>query len=175
MSVELRAPGADDAADLADLLSRNRDYFRTGEPLRPDDFYTPEHQARVIEEAAVARERGSGFMFLVEHDGVLAGRANLSSVIRGAFQSASAGYVVDEAHAGRGVARAALGQLVDIAFDELSLHRLQGETLVENIASQRVLLSCGFVRYGTAPGYLRIVGRWQTHHLYQLINPRWSG
>ena len=171
--MRLRVPAANDAADLASLLTRNRDYFRSGEPLRSDEYYTVEHQARVITDAAAARESDTAFMFLIEHHGSVAGRANLTSVIRGAFQSASVGYVVDEHHSGKGVATAALRMLVELAFGELHLHRLQGETLVDNVASQRVLRACGFVHYGTAPDYLRIDGRWQTNHLYQLINPLW--
>lgn len=175
MPITLRLPDVDDAHPLSDLLTRNRDYFRTGEPLRSDAFYTPAHQATVITAARASGEEGSAYMFLIEDDGVLVGRANLSSVIRGAFQSASVGYAVDEAHAGRGIATAALRALIDIGFGRLDLHRLQGETVTGNVASQRVLAACGFQQYGTAPDYLRIDGHWQAHELYQLINPNWSG
>ena len=174
MSVELRVPSAADAPALSALLTRNRAYFATGEPRRPDDYYRPERLAEVIAEAEAARAAGTALLFLIEEDGVLVGRANLSSVIRGAFHSASVGYVVDEAHTGRGVATAALRTLIEIAFGSLNLHRLQGETLVTNVASQRVLTACGFVHFGTAPDYLRIDGRWQTNELYQLINPAWA-
>lgn len=155
------------------MLTRNRDYSRTGEPLRSDEFYTREHQAEVIEAAQAARTAGTGFMFVMEDDGHVVGRANLSSVIRGAFHSASVGYVVDQGHTGRGVASAALRHMIDLAFRDLALHRLQGETLQDNRASQRVLQRCGFRHYGTAPDYLRINGRWQTNELYQLIYPDW--
>jgi len=42
-------------------------------------------------------------------------------------------------------------------------------TLLHNVRSQRVLERNGFVRLGLAPAYLRIVGLWQDHVLYQLI------
>ena len=44
-------------------------------------------------------------------------------------------------------------------------------TLTRNVASQRVLERAGFVRYGTAPDYLQIDGRWQEHAIYQCIAP----
>lgn len=53
--------------------------------------------------------------------------------------------------------------------DVLGLHRLQAETLVHNIASQRVLEKNGFSRYGMAPEYLKIDGAWQDHLMYQRI------
>uniref|UniRef100_UPI0011AFF0BF GNAT family N-acetyltransferase n=1 Tax=Arthrobacter sp. GMC3 TaxID=2058894 RepID=UPI0011AFF0BF len=74
---------------------------------------------------------------------------------------------------GQGIATGALSELIRLAFTELNLHRLQGETLVDNRASQHVLARCGFIHYGTAPSYLRIQGRWQTHELYQLTNDHW--
>ncbi len=173
MDVTLRSPEVGDAEALGDLLRRNRAHFATGQPVRPEGYDSTASQATVIAEAQRARDNGAAAMFLIETDGRLVGKADLNSVIRGAFQSASVGYLVDEAYTGRGVATAALRLLVRHAFDALNLHRLQGETLVDNLPSQRVLLSCGFVHYGTAPDYLRLQGRWQTNALYQLINPAW--
>ena len=156
-----------------DFVVRNRDHFRTGEPARSEAYYTPAGQADLVAAADRARETGTGLLFLVEEDGVLVGRAQLNSVIRGAFDSASVGYGVDRACTGRGIATAALRLLVGVGFDVLGLHRLQGETLVDNVASQGVLAACGFEHYGTAPDYLRIDGRWRAHELFQRINPGW--
>ncbi|WP_324650212.1 GNAT family protein [Georgenia sp. H159] len=168
--VHIRPVALEDARELAELLSRNRDYFRTGEPHRPEDYYTAEGQRALVGVALQARDAGSGTTFVIESGGVLVGRIALSSIVRGAFQSGSVGYVVDRAAAGRGVATAALRQVVDVAFVDLDLHRLQADTLPENVASQRVLHKCGFVRIGRAPHYLRIDGRWRTHDLFQLVN-----
>jgi len=70
----------------------------------------------------------------------------------------------------RGVATAAVGLMVRTAFADLRLHRVQAETMVHNHASQRVLERNGFVRYGLAPAYLKIAGRWQDHVMFQVIN-----
>jgi ribosomal-protein-alanine N-acetyltransferase len=61
--------------------------------------------------------------------------------------------------------------MLRLAFGELHLHRVEAGTLVHNAASQRVLERNGFVRYGLAPQYLRIAGRWQDHVLFQVLNP----
>lgn len=47
----------------------------------------------------------------------------------------------------------------------------RSETLIDNEASQRVLLKNGFVQYGRAPEYLEIAGRWQEHLLFQVTFP----
>ena len=45
-------------------------------------------------------------------------------------------------------------------------------TSLGNVASQAVLARNGFERYGLAPRYLRIAGRWQDHVLFQVLNAR---
>lgn len=169
-AVRIRPATLEDARGLAELLARSREYFRTGEPRRPEEYYTAEGQRAVLEAARRSHDAGTGTTFVIESDGTLVGRIALSTIVRGAFQSASVGYVVDRDVAGRGVATAALLQVVDVAFGELGLNRLQADTLPENVASQRVLHKCGFVHIGQAPHYLRIDGRWRTHDLFQLIN-----
>jgi [ribosomal protein S5]-alanine N-acetyltransferase len=102
--------------------------------------------------------------------GAVAGRITLNGIVRGAFQSCSVGYWVSEAVGGRGLATAALRDVKAAAFGALGLHRIQAETLVHNVASQRVLQRNGFSRVGLAPAYLKIAGRWQDCILYQVIN-----
>lgn len=59
-----------------------------------------------------------------------------------------------------------------LAFKELDLHRVQTETLVNNVASQKVLSKTGFTQWGRAPKYLRIAGQWQDHLMFQRTNDR---
>lgn len=68
---------------------------------------------------------------------------------------------------GRGLATRAVATIVEITFGELGLHRLEAGTLVDNIASQRVLERNRFTRIGVAPRYLCIAGAWRDHVLYQ--------
>jgi ribosomal-protein-alanine N-acetyltransferase len=83
--------------------------------------------------------------------------------------SANLGYWVAERANGRGFATKAVGELVPIAFGELVLHRLEAGTLVDNVASQRVLEKNGFEQFGIARGYLHIGGQWRDHVLFQLL------
>jgi ribosomal-protein-alanine N-acetyltransferase len=99
----------------------------------------------------------------------IAGTISLSNVVRGAFQNANVGYWVDRARNGRGLATRALAAMVDEAFGDLALHRLEAGTLVDNVASQRVLEKNGFERIGLARRYLHIGGDWRDHVLFQRI------
>jgi [ribosomal protein S5]-alanine N-acetyltransferase len=60
-----------------------------------------------------------------------------------------------------------VSEVVAIAFGELALHRLEAGTLVDNLASQRVLQKNRFERYGLAKRYLFIAGEWRDHLLFE--------
>lgn len=161
----------DDAPALAQLLRLNRDFLAPWEPLRGDDYFTEDVQRIVIQDALREHEQGRNLPHvIVDESAIVIGRITLNGIVRGAFQSCSVGYWVSQSAGGRGVATAALKQVISVAFGELGLHRIQGETLLDNIASQKVLERNGFVRIGMAPNYLKIAGRWQDLILYQLIN-----
>ena len=91
----------------------------------------------------------------------------LADVLRGALQVGNVGYWVDRAHNGRGLATAAVADVVAFAFGEGGLHRLEAGTLVDNRASQRVLEKNGFERFGLARKLLQINGEWRDHVLFE--------
>jgi ribosomal-protein-alanine N-acetyltransferase len=173
-AVGTRLISLNDVPELTALVVANRDYLAPWQPTAPDNTFTERGQADNVSAALDAHQQGAMVPHVItSRGGEIVGRINLNSVIRGAFQSASVGYWVSEAETGRGVATAAVAAVIDLAFGEVGLHRIQGETLAHNPASRRVLERNGFVRYGVAPEYLCIAGRWQDHVLYQLINPNW--
>ena len=166
----LITPG--DAPVLAELQRVNRQYLAPFEPARSEGYFTEAGQLAVIEQALTEHEQGRNLPQVILDDGAgVVGRITLNGIVRGAFQSCSVGYWVSQSVTGRGVATAALREIIGVAFGELGLHRMQAETLLDNFASQRVLERNGFGRIGMAPSYLKIAGRWQDMILYQLINP----
>jgi ribosomal-protein-alanine N-acetyltransferase len=161
----------DDVPALAEVLRVSRDFLAPWEPIRGDDYFTVEGQLAVIRNALAQHEQGSALPHVILDDsGRLAGRITLNGIVRGPFQSCSVGYWVGVTHTGRGLATAAVRDILGVAFGELGLHRVQAETLLHNVRSQRVLKRNGFVRIGMAPAYLNIAGRWQDHILYQVVN-----
>jgi ribosomal-protein-alanine N-acetyltransferase len=161
----------DDAAPFARLLTLNRDYLAPWSPLQSDRYYTADGQREVLARDLAGYERGGMLpLAILDADGAVCGRINLNSVIRGAFQGASVGYWVSESHIGRGLATAAVADVIDIGFRELGLHRLEAATLLHNTPSQRVLARNGFRPFAVAEAYLKIAGRWQDHILFQLLN-----
>ena len=161
-----------DAAVLAELVRASREFLAPWEPLRGEDYFTETGQRADIETALERHKIGNALpSVILDHTGAVVGRITLNGIVRGAFQSCSVGYWLSAAVVGRGLATAALRETIALAFGELGLHRIQAETLLSNVASQRVLDRNGFVRIGMAPTYLKIAGQWQDFILYQLINP----
>ncbi len=166
----IRLVTIDDAPALADLLTANRKFLAPWQPIRAEAFFTIEGQREAIDNVLNEHERGITVPNVILNDGRVVGRVTLSNIVRGPFQSCNLGYWVGSRHNGRGLGTAAVREIVDLAFGALGLHRVEAGTLPHNIGSQRVLERNGFIRFGTAPAYLKIAGSWQDHFLYQAVN-----
>ncbi len=154
---------AEDAEELTALRVRNRAYISPWEP----DAEDPERWYTVDGVRSWIVDGNERFAILAGDE--IAGMTSLTGVARGGLQSAMASYFVDEAHAGRGLASAALHELVVNAFEELGLHRVEAGTAVVNVASQRVLEKNGFRRVGLLERHLLLHGEWVDHYLFELV------
>jgi ribosomal-protein-alanine N-acetyltransferase len=170
MDVTTRLATVDDAPALAAQLRANRTFLAPWEPDRSDLYFTDDGQRQVLADMLRQYASGSALPHVILADGQVVGRIALTNIARGPFQSGQLGYWVAESVNGRGVATAAVADLVRTAFGKLDLHRIEAGTLVHNAASQRVLQSNGFERYGLAPRYLKIAGEWRDHILFQRLS-----
>src|SRR5260221_12146131 len=141
-----------DADTVAELLRVNRDFLAPWEPVRDDEYYTADGQRAVIE-GALERPDSVHPPVILNEAGRLAGRITLSEIIRGPVQSCSLGYWVSAGDNGRGLATAAVGAGVAVAFPHLRVHRVQAGTLAHNVRSQRVLERNRVTRLRIAPGH----------------------
>lgn len=161
----------DDADEMTRLVRANREFLAPWEPLREDDWFTVERQRTGIRLLLDEHARGTCLPHVIlDGAGRVVGRITLSGIVRGPFLSGHLGYFVSADANGRGLATAAVGRMVELAFDELGLHRVQAATLLHNVRSQGVLRRNGFAAFGVAPTYLRIAGEWQDHVLFQRVS-----
>lgn len=168
----LRPLTLDDVPALTDLVVASREHLAPWEPERPERFYTEDGQRELAQMAIAERQGGRmGPYVILDEDDRVAGRININNVVRGAGQFASVGYWLGVHATGRGLATRAVAETCELAWTEWGLHRLEAGTLVDNLASQRVLERNGFERYGLAHKYVAIAGRYQDHILYELLAP----
>jgi ribosomal-protein-alanine N-acetyltransferase len=168
-AVLVRPARESDAAPLAALYRANREYLAPFEPEREESFFTPAGQGRRLTAVLAEHGQGRAYPYVIEVGGRLAGRINVSNVVRGPFCSGSLGYWVAADQAGHGVATRAVGRVLGECFAEHGLHRVEAATLVDNLRSQAVLRRNGFMLIGTAPRYLRIAGQWRDHLIFQRL------
>jgi [ribosomal protein S5]-alanine N-acetyltransferase len=141
----IRSLTVEDAKELTRLLVANREPHQPFQPLRCEGFFTVEAQRD--------RLAASEHLYAILDGDALAGMIELSNLARGPFQSASI-WLLGRPHTSRPRTRHARGRgNRALGFGELALHRLEAATLVDNIASQRVLERDRFHRIGLAPCY----------------------
>ncbi|MGN6613264.1 MAG: GNAT family N-acetyltransferase [Angustibacter sp.] len=112
----------------------------------------------------------------------LVGRVNVSSIVRGTFESASLGYDAYDPYVGRGLFREGLALVVDVALRPetdggLGLHRVEANVQPGNVRSAQVLRSLGFRHEGETPRMLRLGGAgglaWRHHERYAVTAEEW--
>jgi [ribosomal protein S5]-alanine N-acetyltransferase len=106
--------------------------------------------------------------FVCDDVGQICGVINLSEVVRGSFQSAYLGYYALAPHAGKGLMSAGLSLVLDRAFGELALHRLEANIQPKNRRSIELVRHAGFRNEGLSPRYLKIAGRWRDHERWAI-------
>lgn len=86
---------------------------------------------------------------------------------------AEIGFGIGAPHWGKGVVAEAAGALLDYAFNELHLNRIEAEIDPSNIGSGRVLEKLGFTRDGYLPERWIIGGQVSDSALYGLLAKNW--
>ncbi len=171
MTLRLRPLTMRDSEELAELYRRNRAFLATWEPGEPDEFFTPDAQRESVAALLSQSRAGTTMAWVIVADGELVGRVNLGNIVLGPLRSCSVGYWVSEWHGGRGIATLAVQEAVEIAFEELELHRVDAFARTDNVGSCRVLEKNGFHRVGVSRGHLHAAGRWRDQVYFQKLAP----
>ena len=109
------------------------------------------------------------YWVIEEASGGLVGVFNLNEIVRGLFQNAFLGYYAVSPHQGKGYMSAGLKLVLQKAFGELGLHRLEANIQPENKASIELVRRNGFRLEGYSPRYLKINEVWCDHERWAII------
>jgi [ribosomal protein S5]-alanine N-acetyltransferase len=153
-------------ADREEFLSLARDSRELHRPWT----YPPERADQFDD--LLARSHREDFVCLlsclVDDSAAIAGVFTISQIVRGAFQSAYLGYYANSRHAGQGLMREAMEQVLDHSFSALALHRLEANIQPGNAPSIALARGAGFRLEGFSPRYLLIGGQWRDHERYAI-------
>ena len=151
--------------DRQEFLALARQSHRLHRPWT----YPPERADQFDE--LYSRSRRDDFLCVLAcrtDTGAIAGVFTISQIVRGAFQSAYLGYYAHERHAGQGLMREALEQILDHSFGPLGLHRVEANIQPGNQPSIALARGAGFRLEGFSPRYLLIGGQWRDHERYAI-------
>lgn len=159
--LSLSPPRAADTKELEQFEIENRAFFESHINARPVSFYEPGGVANAIRESTLAESADSAYQFLIRNEAnELVGRVNLARVRREHFHSAELGYRIWREFNGRGYARKAVRLVLEIAFDQLRLRRIEAGVRPDNHASIKVLAHNGFVQFGRSKKSFEVAGTW---------------
>ena len=174
----MRPLAANDFREWSEVRRRNHDWLTVWEPSRQ-----PHHADPVLDRGAFTsrclqrdRDRASGtaYQFGLFVDQHVAGEVNINNVVRGAMQSATIGYWIDQAHAGQGYVAEAVVVVLQFAFEQLGLHRVEICIVPRNERSRRIVEKLKIRDEGVALRYLEINGVWEDHIRYGITAEEWT-
>lgn len=163
-----------DVKAMLELQQKNREFFEPFVTTRTESYYTYDYQMNIVKEGQKKRQDDIAYSFGIfskETNGLL-GTISLTEVLRGSLQSCFIGYVLDRDFNGKGIMTEAVKFVIDYAFNELSLHRIEAGVMPHNIGSIRVLEKAGFEKEGIARKNVMINGKWQDHQVLAIINEK---
>jgi ribosomal-protein-alanine N-acetyltransferase len=176
--VMLRPLVAPDFASWSEIRRRNHDWLTVWEPAKtsfsPDPSADREAFAARCNMRDRDRQSGVGYSFGLFVDNNLAGEVNLNNVVRGALQTGTIGYWIDQAKAGRGYVAEAVVVMFRYAFEQLGLHRVEICIIPRNHNSHRVMQKLAIREEGTALRFLEINGVWEDHVRYGITAEEWQ-
>jgi ribosomal-protein-alanine N-acetyltransferase len=167
-AVAIRPPAADDRDAFIAAMKTSAELHR---PWLTPPVTVPEFDAWLTR---AGRSDFDASLAIRPEDGAIVGYFNISQIIRGPLQSAFLGYGGVAEWSGGGYMTAALRLVLERAFTELALHRLEANIQPGNAASIALVERCGFVREGFSERYLKIGGHWRDHARFAIRAEQWQ-
>ncbi|MBL1098455.1 GNAT family N-acetyltransferase [Streptomyces coffeae] len=109
-----------------------------------------------------------GFVICLHGNGAILGGVNINNIVRGALQSGTLGYTAYASTTGRGYMTEGLGLVVQHAFGDLGLHRLEANIQPDNTPSLNLVKRLGFQREGYSTAFQFINGEWRDHERWAI-------
>lgn len=167
------------AAEVLAFYEKNKCFLKPWEAYRHEKFFTLETQRVHLRLDGIGMQKGDMVRYWIYEKGSkntdVMGTVSITNIIRGVFKSCYLGYKISEDKAGQGLMYEAVTAVVDLAFNQLKLHRIEANIMPHNIASIRMISKCGFVNEGLARKYLMINGKWEDHIHFVKINDDLEG
>ena len=171
-SAQLRIFAARDAGPLFRLVDKERVSLREWLPW-VDDTKKEQDSLVFIQNALRKYSDNGAFDSGIWVDGMLAGAVGFHPISWG-NKNVSIGYWLAHPFRGKGLISRSVEALVQHAFEELKLHRVEIRCAVGNLKSQKVPQRLGFLLEGTLRQSECLGERFVDHNVYSILSSEWK-
>ncbi|NDI34097.1 GNAT family N-acetyltransferase [Chengkuizengella sediminis] len=162
------------ADKVVSYLIKNKKFLYPWSPLVDEVFYEKHFQFQKLKEDFKKMNDGSMFKVWIfkkeDASEEIIGSISLNNIVRGVFQSCHIGYQLSQQEINQGYITEAIKKVIEYAFNELQLHRIEANIMPRNKASLRAVEKLGFESEGLAKKYLKINGKWEDHIHMVILN-----
>ncbi|MFA9378560.1 MAG: GNAT family N-acetyltransferase [Lachnotalea sp.] len=161
------------ADQVLEFYINNKDIFEPYEPTRAINFYTKAYQKTLLtyECNTTSKLQNIRFWIFKKYDpDKIIGTVSFSNIQPFIYSSCNIGYKFDKCYHHQGYALESLNKLIDIIFNDYSLHRIKAYIMPNNISSKKLIKRAGFTLEGIARKNIFIKDVWEDHEQYSLIN-----
>ncbi|NBI27492.1 GNAT family N-acetyltransferase [Chengkuizengella marina] len=164
------------AEKVVEYINKNKDFLTPWSPLVNEEFFAVQFQAQKLNEDIKKMNDGSMLKVWIfkkeDEKEEIIGSISLNNIVRGVFQSCHLGYQLSHKEINQGYITEAINRVIEYAFDELQLHRIEANIMPRNGASLKVVEKLGFESEGLAKKYLKINGKWEDHIHMVILNEK---
>lgn len=162
----------------ASMLSKKNKW---DQEKRPDSELTKTKFNAVLKQQEYLRKKDYFYdLYVFENKSKkIVGKVSAMNVTRSLSQSAYLGYFIHNKFWGQGFGKESVKMMIDIAFRELKLHRLEAGIEGTNRRSIRLAKSLGLRKEGTKKRMVYLRGGWQDLVMYSItseeVDIKWKG
>jgi len=170
--LSLRAVEPDDAEPLFRLVDRNRTYLREWLPWL-DFNRTAQHTASFIKRSMAQQDEGTGLVMLILEDAEIKGVIGFNW-IDPMHRACEIGYWISADAQHRGLVTRSTRAMVDCAFNELELNRVNISVALANTGSRAIPERLGFVQEGVEREAEWLYDHFVDHAKYAMLRGDWN-
>ncbi len=168
----LKILGPEYAAMVLNFYKKNRDVFEKYEPVIGDDFYTLDHQKKILQ-----FERNNilklimvrYWIFSKNNPTEIIGTVSYRNIVRPIYESCTIGYKMDRDYMNMGYCSEAISATIPIIAKELGIHRFEALILPDNNPSIHMVEKLGFKYEGILRDKIIIHGERLDHCMYSFL------
>lgn len=170
--LELKVLNYDSAQKVLDFYNRNGDIFEKYEPVIGDNFYTLEHQKKLLDFEYKNIIKGimvRYWIFEKSNPNKIIGTVSYRSIVKPIYESCTVGYKMDRDFMNKGYCSEALANTIPIIAKEYGIHRFEALILPDNDPSIHMVEKLGFKYEGLLRDKINIGGKRLDHCMYAYL------